>query len=90
MSENLRHSDFSVPDPVFAASRMRDVTPCHTNVTKCHKCDIAWFVHKLIFWNGLDHDLQSNAIDFREMCDILGHFETCPPRNQKLETRDWM
>ena len=38
-------------------SRMWDVTPCPTNVPKCHTCDITWFVHKLITWNGLNLEL---------------------------------
>lgn len=40
---------------------------CHSmslDVPKSHRCDIAWFVHKLRASNGLDPELQSNAIRF--------------------------
>ena len=53
-----------------------DVTPRHTNVTechvtKCHTCDIPRFTHKLIPWNGLEPELQSNVIHFHEKRFLL-------------------
>ena len=41
------------------------------DVTKCHICDIAWLIHKLISWNGLDLELKSNVTDFREKRILL-------------------
>jgi len=60
--------------PVAAGAtpcRMWDVTPCPRNVTKCHKCDITWFVHKRITWNGLNLELQSNVTHFYEKRFLL-------------------
>src|SRR5690348_3665720 len=47
-------------------SKNANVSPCHshTDVTECHKCDIAWFIHKLICRNGLDFKLQPNGLRF--------------------------
>ena len=36
------------------------------DVTECHMCDIAWFIHKVRLWNCLDLELQPNSIHFRE------------------------
>ena len=53
-----------------------DVTPCQTNVPECPRCDIPRCIHKPILRNGLDLELQASVIRFRELCDILRHFET--------------
>ena len=64
--------------PVQSESR-RDVTRMSLDVTKCHRFDIAWSVHKLMVWNGLDLESQPNSPHFREKCDILRHFVTRRP-----------
>ena len=54
----------------------RDLKLERQDVAECHKCDIARPIHKLIRWNGLDLELQSNVIHFYEKRFLLCHFET--------------
>jgi len=41
------------------------------DVSKCHMCDIAWFVHKFNISNGLDLKWQSDVTRFREKRILL-------------------
>ena len=53
-----------------------DVTPCDTDVTECHGCDIAPLIHKLILSHDLGPNFSPVPLVFRELCDILRHFVT--------------
>ena len=66
----------------------RHITRMSLDVPECHTCDITPTIHKPMSSSNLDLELQSNVPRFRDLCDILRHFETCPSRNQKLETRE--
>jgi len=38
---------------------------------ECHTCDIAWLIHKLRLWNGLNLELRSNVGHFFEKRFLL-------------------
>ena len=60
---------------VFQGLKIKDLKPSHlespSRVAQCHTCDIARGNHKLIWWNGLDLELQSNVTHFYEKRFLL-------------------
>src|SRR6185437_144883 len=66
------------PETGRTRHRRSDALPrwgkCHSmllDVSECHRCDIAWFVHKLSISNGLDLKSHSDVTRFREKRILL-------------------